>query len=117
MKSHISFHDVSERQALRTELARQNAKFDRQLKKFDPDLFDLHVSLVRRTRRGAQFIASVTLYLPMGQLHASEEASHSVVALKHACAQLMRELKRFKARLRGDDKRRQARRSRRRASL
>jgi len=117
MKTHISFRDVTERQALRTELARQAAKFDRQLKKFDPDLIDLHVSLGRRTQRGGQFIASVTLYLPMGQLHASEEASLAVVALKHACAQLLRELKRFKARLRGDDKRRRARRTRRRATL
>jgi len=117
MKTHISFHDVTERQPLRAELARQAAKFDRQLKKFDPDLLDLHVSLERRTQRGGQFIASVTLYLPMSQLHASHEATHSTVALKHACAQLMRELKRFKARLRGDDKRRQARRTRRRASL
>lgn len=117
MKTHISFRDVTERQPLRTELARQAAKFDRQLKKFDPDLLDLHVSLERRTRRGDQCIASVTLHLPMGQLHASEEAAHSVVALKHACAQLIRELKRFKARLRGDHKRRRARRLRRRATL
>lgn len=117
MKTHISFRDVTERQPLRAELARQAAKFDRQLKKFAPDLLDLHVSLERRMRRGSQFIASVTLYLPMGQLHASEEAPLAVVALKHAGAQLMRELKRFKARLRGDDKRRRARRLRRRAAL
>jgi ribosome-associated translation inhibitor RaiA len=115
MKTHISFRGVTERQPLRAELARQAGKFDRQLKKFDPDLFDLHVSLERRVRRGDQFIASVTLYLPMGQLHASEEAPRAVVALKHASAQLLRELKRFKAHLRGDDKRRRARR--RRASL
>lgn len=110
MKAHISFRDVTERQALRAELARQVAKLDRQLKKFDPDLVDLHVSLARRSRRGSQCIASVTLYLPMGQLHASEESAHAVVAFKHACAQLLRELKRFKAHLRGDDKRRRARR-------
>lgn len=117
MKTHISFRDVAERQLIRAELARQAAKFDRQLKKFDPDLFDLHVSLERRSRRGGRFIASVTLYLPMSQLHASEEDARAVVALKHSCAQLMRELKRFKARLRGDDKRRRARRLQRRASL
>lgn len=117
MKTHISFRDLAERQPVLTELGRQAAKFDRQLKKFAPDLLDLRVGLKRRTRRGDLFIASVTLHLPMSQLHASEEAPHAVVALKHACAQLMRELKRFKARLRGDDKRRRARRLRRRAAL
>lgn len=117
MKTHISFRDVAERQAITRELGRQAAKLDRQLKKFDPDLVDLHVSLEKRTRRGSSFIASVTLYLPSSQLHASEEAALAVMALKHACAELLRELKRFKARLRGDDKRRQASRHRRRRLL
>lgn len=110
MKNHISFHDVTERLPIQRELARQAAKFDRQLKKFDPDLVNLHVSLEKRVRRGSLFTASVTLYLPSSQLHASEEAPLAVVALKHACAELLRELKTFKAHLRGDNHRRRARR-------
>lgn len=112
MKTHISFRDSTERQPIERELARQAAKLDRQLKKFDPDLVNLHVSLEHRVRRGNLFTASVTLYLPSNQLHASEEAPLAVVALKHACAELLGELKKFKARLRGDDQRRRARRRR-----
>jgi len=114
MKTHVSFRDVDERHIVKKELARQATKFERQLKKFNPDLFDLHLSLGKRKRHGTLYQASVTLYLPMGQLHAGEEAPHAVVALKHASALLMRELKKFKARLRGDDKRRRASRLRRR---
>lgn len=114
MNVHISYRGIAERQAIERELRRQATRLDRRLKKFAPDLIALHVSLEKRIRRVTLFIASITLYLPSAQLHASEEASLPVVAVKHACTELLRELKTFQARLRGEDKRRRASRQRQR---
>jgi len=104
MKTHVSYRGVSEREPIVHELRRQGTKLDRRLKKFNPDLIDLHVSLERRVGRVILFVASVTLYLPSAQLNAREEAARPVIALKHACAELLRELMKFQARLRGEDK-------------
>lgn len=117
MKNTVTYRDVAEHAPVQRELQRQTAKLDRQLKKFDPDLVDLHVSVERRSQPQHPFAASVTLYLPSAQLHASEQGPLPVVALKHAAAELMRELKKFKAKLRGDHKRRQASRRSRRSSF
>lgn len=113
MKTTITYRDVPQKEPVQKELQRQTAKLDRQLKKFAPDLLELHVAVKKRAQPREPFAASVTLYLPMGQLHAGEQAKLPVVAVKHACAQLIRELKKFKAKLRGEDKRRQVRRRKR----
>ncbi len=117
MKLHISFHGMTDREPVERELRRQAARLEKRLGKFAPDLVDLHVSLARRARRGEQVVASLSLYLPPGQLHSREEAPLAVVALKHACAELLRELVPFQAKLRGEDQRRRLRRRARRSSL
>jgi len=113
MKTHISYQGVSERRPIQHEVQRQSLRLDRHLKKFDPDLVDLRLGLSRRVRPRPFFSASVTLYLPSTQLHAAEEAAQPVVAVKHAFAELLRELKKFKAKLRGEDKLRRASRNHR----
>lgn len=117
MKTHISYHQIAERQPIMREVRRQGTKLERHLRKFDPDLIDLRVSLARRVRPRTVFLASVTLYLPSTQLHAREEGARPVTALKHAFGQLLRELKTFKAKLRGEDKLRHTERRRRARSL
>jgi ribosome-associated translation inhibitor RaiA len=112
METHIRYYGVPERQPIIHEVSRQALRLDRHLKKFDPDLVDLRLSLTRRLRPRPFFLASVTLYLPSTQLHAGEEAARPVVAVKHAFAELLRELKRFKAKLRGEGKRRRVSRRR-----
>ncbi|MGH9862504.1 MAG: hypothetical protein ACRD35_03695 [Candidatus Acidiferrales bacterium] len=114
MKIQVSFHGLPDREPVERELRRQGARLEKRLGKFAPDLVDLHVSLARRARRGEPVVASLSLYLPPGQLHAREEASLAVVALKHACAELLRELEPFQAKLRGEDKLRRWRRRARR---
>jgi ribosome-associated translation inhibitor RaiA len=117
MKTHISYQGVSERSPIQREVRRQATRLDRHLKKFDPDLVDLRLGLLRRVRPRPFFSASVTLYLPSTQLHAAEDASQPVVAVKHAFSELLRELKKFKAKLRGEDKVRRASRRHRSASI
>ena len=99
MKTHIRYRDISSREGVERELRRQTAKLNRHLKKFEPDLVDLHVSLERRVQPTRPFLASVTLSLPPGQLHASESGPEAVPALKHAFAELWREVKKLKAKL------------------
>lgn len=117
MKTNISYHQIAERQPIVHEVRRQGTKLQRHLKKFDPDLVDLRVSLARRVRPQTVFLASLTLYLPSTQLHAREEGGRPVTALKGAFAELLRELKTFKAKLRGEDKLRHTQRRRRARSL
>jgi ribosome-associated translation inhibitor RaiA len=112
METHIRYYGVAERQPVVREVSRQASRLDRHLKKFDPDLVDLRLSLSRRVRPRPFFSASVTLYLPSIQLHAGEDAAQPVVAVKHAFAELLRELKKFKAKLRGEDKLRRVSRRR-----
>ncbi len=113
MKTRISYQDISERGPIEREVGRQAAKLERRLKKFHPDLVDLHVSLRRRVRPTMRYTASLALYLPPRQLHASEEAAQPALALKYASAELLRELKKLTAKLRGEDKLRKASRLRR----
>ena len=112
MKTHISYHDIHERRPIERELGRQADKLKRRLKKFHPDLLNLHVSLARRTRPVIRFISSVTLHFPSGPLNASEEGPAPVIALKHACAELLRELAKHQAKLRGEHQRRRVPRRR-----
>ncbi len=99
MKSHVRYRGIGDKDGVERELRRQTAKLNRHLKKFEPDLVGLHVSLERRVQPTRPFLASVTLRLPPGQLHASESGPEAVPALKHAFAELWREVKKLKAKL------------------
>ncbi len=90
MKTHVSYHDLPHHEKIERELQRQEANLARRLKKFDPDLVRLHVSLVRRTRSVTKFISSVTLSLPAMHLNAGDEAAKPLAALKHGFAELFR---------------------------
>ena len=110
MKTHVSYHDLPDHKTIERELHRQEAKLAQRLKKVDPDLLSLHVSLVRRTRSVTRFVASVTLHMPSGQLNASEEDPRPLIALKHSFGELLRELTKHQAKLRREPSRRRARR-------
>ncbi|HSC77649.1 MAG TPA: HPF/RaiA family ribosome-associated protein [Candidatus Acidoferrales bacterium] len=99
MKTHIRYRGIGDREGVQRELRRQTAKLQRHLKKFEPDLVDLHVSLDRESRPIRPFVASVTLDLPPRQLYASESGPEAVPALKYAFAELWREVKKLKAKL------------------
>ena len=116
MKVHVRNRGVGEKDKVKKEVNRQTVKLNRQLRKFDPDLVDLHVNVSRRKQPTLPFSASVTLALPPGQLHAKAEAARPITALKKSFGELLRELKRYKARLRGDNHLRRARITRRRVT-
>ena len=99
MKTQVRYRGISDREGVERELRRQTAKLNRHLKKFEPDLVDLHVSLERLVQPTRPFLASVTLQLPPGQLQSRETGPEAVLALKHAFAELWREVKKLKAKL------------------
>ena len=115
MKVHVRNRGAGEKENIEKEVRRQTAKLGRQLRKFDPDLVDFHVNITRRKQPIRPFSASVTLSLPPGQLHARAEAARPVTALKHTFGELLRELKTYKAKLRGDRHVRRASRTQRQA--
>ena len=116
MKLHLRNRGVGEKEIIGKEVARQTAKLGRQLRKFDPDLIDVHVNVARRKQPIHPFSASVTLSLPPGRLHAKSDAARPVTALKRSFGELLRELKTYKAKLRGDSHVRRASRTRRRVT-
>ncbi len=116
MKVHIRNRGVKEKDTVEKEVQRQSAKLNRHLRKFDPDLVDLHVNVSRRKQPARPFLASVTLALPPGQIHAHAEAARPITALKKTFSELLRELKTYKAKLRGETHLRRASRTRRRVA-
>jgi ribosomal subunit interface protein len=108
MKLQVRYHNIGDKARAERELRRQTAKLKRHLKKFSPDLVDLHVSLEREKRPINPFEASLALYLPPGQLHARETAPDELAALKYAFAELWREIKKMKAKLQRKTERRRA---------
>jgi len=108
MKLQVRYHNIGDKSRAERELRRQAAKLKRHLKKFSPDLVDLHVSLEREKRPTNPFEASLALHLPPGQLHARESAPDELAALKYAFAELWREIKKMKAKLQRKSQRRRA---------
>ena len=108
MKTQVRYRGISDKDGIEHELRRQTSKLERHLKKFSPDLVDLHVGLERRVLPTRPYLASVTLHLPPGQLHASESGPAAVPALKSAFAELWREVKKLKAKLQRKTERRRA---------
>lgn len=114
MKIHLRNRGAGEKEAIDKEVARQAAKLGRQLRKFNPDLVDVHINIAKRKQGIRPFTASVTLSLPAGRMHAKSQAARPVTALKESFAELIRELKKYKAKLRGDNHVRRESRTRRR---
>jgi len=108
MKLQVRYHNIGDKSRAERELRRQAAKLKRHLKKFSPDLVDLHVSLEREKRPTNPFEASLALHLPPGQLHARETARDELAALKYAFAELWREIEKMKAKLQRKSQRRRA---------
>ncbi len=106
MKTQVRYRQVQNRTGVERELGRQIAKLDRRLKKFAPDLVDLHVSVEHEGKPATPFNASVTLSLPPGRLHADEDAPDPVGALKEAFGEVNRELNKLKTRLNRKNRRR-----------
>ena len=89
------------RQPIEQECARHVEKLKRWLKKYSPDLIQLHTALERLPRK-TEYNVSLNLVLPTGTLHATGSAADPRTSAKAAFAELEKQLKKHQQKLRKD---------------
>jgi len=101
MKLSIS-HKLDEwREPIEEETQRRVAKLEKLLKRYVPDLVQLHGSIEKRPRR-EEYLFSLNLSLPTGTLHATGEAADVRACVKAAFAEIEAQIKKHMALLRKD---------------
>jgi ribosomal subunit interface protein len=89
------------RQPVEEECARHVEKLERWLKRYAPDLIQLHTALEKLPRK-TEYKFSLNLALPTGMLHATGLAGDARTSAKAAFAELEKQLKKHQEKLRKD---------------
>jgi len=89
------------RQPLEQECARHVETLNRWLKRYAPDLIQLHTTLEKLPRK-TEYSLSLNLALPTGTLHATGSAADARTSAKAAFAELENQLKKHQEKLRKD---------------
>jgi ribosomal subunit interface protein len=76
-------------------------KLDRLIPTFADDLVSLQATLERNVKRGDYF-TSLSLHFPQYTLHAEAQSREVTGAIRSAFAELLRQMDRFKSKLRGE---------------
>ncbi len=99
----VSFSRIQSevRQAVEEVAARHIEKLEKLLKRYAPDLVQLHGDLVKRPRR-SDFNFSLNLILPTGTLHASAIAADAPASVRATFAELEGQVKKHKEKVRKD---------------
>lgn len=101
MKITYSHMEVEFRKAVQVDLTHGIEKLERLLRKYDPDLVQLHCSLETIARTG-QFCFALGVTLPTGTLHSSTTAGDMRNSTKTAFADLESQVKKHQQKLRKD---------------
>jgi len=101
MKISYSQIDSEARVSVETESERHIPKLEKILKRYDPDLVQLHGTLEKTPRR-TEFGVSLHLTLPTGSLQATGRGGDARIATKAAFAELEGQLKKHQSKLRRD---------------
>ena len=101
MKVSFSHIQLNVRQAVEEVVARHLQKLEKLLKRYAPDLVQLHGDLEQRPRK-EDFNFSLNLALPTGTLHASAIAPNAAASVRAAFSELEGQLKKHKEKLRKD---------------
>ena len=89
------------REPVEEECARQIEKLNRLLKKYAPDLVQLHSSLEKAARR-VEYRFTLNLALPTGTLHATGSGADVRKSAKAAFAEIENQVKKHQQKLRKD---------------
>jgi ribosome-associated translation inhibitor RaiA len=101
MKLLIS-HKLNEwREPIEAETRRRVEKMEKLLKRYAPDLVQLHGSIEKRPRK-EEYLFSLNLSLPTGALHATGVAADVRACVKAAFAEIETQIKKHMALLRKD---------------
>jgi ribosomal subunit interface protein len=101
MKIFYSNIEPEHRKTVEAEAAHHIEKLKRLLKRYDPDLVELHCS-IEKTPRKIEYVFSVNLHLPTGNLHASAAGGDVRMSAKAAFAELEGQVKKHQEKLRKD---------------
>ncbi len=99
----LSIRNVHEewREPVEKETHRQAAKLEKLLKRYSPDLVQLHAAIEKHARKES-YTFTVNLSLPTGTLHATGEGSDVLASVKVAFAEICGQCKKHQALLRKD---------------
>jgi len=89
------------REPVEKETHRQAAKLDKLLKRYAPDLVQLHAAIEKHARMES-YMFTVNLSLPTGTLHATGEGYDVLASVKVAFAELCEQCKKHQALVRKD---------------
>jgi len=104
MNISVSYKQVELREPVERELARHQSKLERLLKRYAPDLVQLHGACEKHPRR-AEYAFSLNLSLPTGTLHATGEGPDLRLSVKQAFVELERQIKKHQGKLRRENER------------
>ena len=101
MKLFIRHSNEEWREPVETETQRHVVKLEKLLKRYVPDLVQLHGDIEKHPRQ-ENYIFSMNLMLPTGTLHATGEGAEVRGSVKAAFAELEAQIKKHMALLRKD---------------
>jgi ribosomal subunit interface protein len=101
MKIFYSNIEPEHRKVIDDEAAHQIEKLKRLLKRYDPDLVELHWSIEKMPRK-TEYNCTVNLRLPTGTLHASGTGADVRMSVKSAFAEIESQVKKHQQKLRKD---------------
>jgi ribosome-associated translation inhibitor RaiA len=99
----LTLRNVQEewREPVEKETQRQAEKLGRLLKRYAPDLVQLHAGIEKHARKES-YTFTLNLSLPTGTLHATGEGSDVLASVKTAFAEVCAQCKKHQALLRKD---------------
>lgn len=101
MKISFTCKHTELRAAVEGEIERHVPKLERLLKRYAPDLCQLHGSFDKHPRK-TEYTLSLTLSLPTGTLHTSGQGPDVRTGVKQAFVELETQLKKHQSKLRKD---------------
>jgi ribosomal subunit interface protein len=101
MKCSIHHGNEEWREPIETETQRRILKLEKLLKRYSPDLVQLHVGIEKNPRK-EMYSLSVNLSLPTGTLHATAECAEVRGSVKAAFSELEAQIKKHMSLLRKD---------------
>ena len=101
MKITYSQIEAADRASIEKEFARHIEKLNRLLKRYDPDLVQLHCTLEKTPHR-IEFAFSLNLTLPSGSLQATGRGADARAGAKVAFAEIESQVKKHQEKLRKD---------------
>jgi ribosome-associated translation inhibitor RaiA len=101
LKTSFSYKQVELREQMEKEVSLNTKRLEKFLKRFSPDLVQLHGAFERIPHRNS-FALSLNLSLPTATLHATGEGSDAAGSVRAAFTEVITQLKKHMGKLRKD---------------